>query len=201
MGSSTLIDMVGSILISGFLLLAAVQLDEKSIQNTFDSQVNLTVQQNMTSLVEDLEYDFRKIGYCENAAKLSSSSANIFIQKGDTSKIWFLTDASNVGNVDTVKYWLGTTAIPGSANPSVRMLYRQVNSNPPTGSNLGVTQFNLKYFGTLGTQLSTPFGAPNQAQVIEVTVEIEATSAYDTNYSSNFATWRQTRLVSRNMKR
>ncbi len=201
MGTTTLIDLAGSFLVSGLLLLTALQLDQKSIQTTFDSQAGLTVQQNMVDLVEYLQYDFRKIGYCRNASKLPNSSVSAFIQKGDTSTIWFLADASNSGNVDTVKYWLGTSEIPGSANPRVRLLYRQVNSGVPMGSNLGVTEFKIQYFDAFGIPIPTPFGAPNQAQYIVLAVRLEPVAAFNADYSSNFVIWRQTRMVSRNLRR
>ncbi len=201
MGTTTLIDLAGSFLISGLLLLTALQLDQKSIQTTFDSQAGLTVQQNMVGLIEILQYDFRKIGYCATAGKLPNSAANTFIQKGDTSTIWFLADVTNSGNVDTVKYWLDTASVPGAANPRVRLLYRQVNSGVPMGSNLGVTQFNIRYFDAFGNQIPTPFGAPNQAQYIVLTIRLEPVAAFNADYSSNFVIWRQTRMVSRNLRR
>ena len=201
MGSATLIDLAGSFLVSGMLLLAALQLDQKSIQTTFDSQAGLTVQQNIVDMVEYLQYDFRKIGYCKVAAKLPNSGANTFIQKGDTNIIWFLADVTNSGNADTVKYWLDTSVISGSPNPRVRSLYRQVNSGVPTGSNLGVTQFDIQYFDAFGNQIQTPFGAPNQAQSVVLTIRLEPVAAYDSDYSSNFVIWRQTRMVSRNLRR
>ncbi len=201
MGSATLIDIAGSFLVSGMLLLTALQLDQKSIQTTFDSQAGLTVQQNLVDVVEYLQYDFRKIGYCQVAAKLPNSAVNTFIQKGDTSTIWFLTDVNNSGNVDTLKYWLDTAAIPGSANPRARLLYRQVNEDIPTGSNLGVTQFEIQYFDAFGNQIQTPFGAPNQTQYIILTIRLEPVASYNSDYSSNFAVWRQTRMVSRNLSR
>ena len=202
MGSSTLIDIVSSMLISGLLLLVAIRMDEKSIRNTFDSQASLTVQQNLTSLVESLEYDFRKIGYCRKPERLPSADEPLFIQQGDTSSISFLTDVADTGSVDTVKYWLGNTPIAGCPNTKVRMLYRKVNSGPAVGSNLGITQFYLRYINTSGDTLPpTPFVAPSQVQVIEITIRVEPTAAYDTAYSSNYAVWRQTRLVSRNLQR
>ncbi|HQT92259.1 MAG TPA: hypothetical protein PL001_09575, partial [Candidatus Kryptobacter bacterium] len=100
-----------------------------------------------------------------------------------------------------VKYWLGTAAIPGAANPRVRLLYRQVNSGVPMGSNLGVTQFNIQYFDAFGAQIPTPFGAPNQVQYIVLTVRLEPVAAFNADYSSNFVIWRQTRMVSRNLRR
>lgn len=201
MGTTTLIDLAGSFLISGMLLLTALQLDQKSIQTTYDSQAGLTVQQNMVSLIEYLQYDFRKVGYCKNPFKLPNSDANIFIQKGDTSTIWFLSDVSNTGNVDTVKYWFGTTPVPGCPNPAVRLLYRQVNSGAPVASNLGVTEFKIQYYDALGNQIATPFVAPNQAQYIVLTVGMEPVTSYNSDYSSNFMIWRQTRMVSRNLSR
>jgi hypothetical protein len=201
MGSTTLIDLAGSFLVSGLLLLTALQLDQKSIQTTFDSQAGLTVQQNMVELIQYLQYDFRKIGYCSVASKLPNTAVSTFIQKGDTNTIWFLADVNNSGNVDTVKYWLDETPIPGSANPRVRMLYRQINSGVPMGSNLGVTQFELQYFDAFGNEIPTPFGAPNQAQYIVLNIRLEPVAAYNADYSSNFIIWRQTRMVSRNLSR
>lgn len=201
MGTSTLIDLAGSFLVSGLVLLAALQLDQKSIQTTFDSQAGLTVQENMVNLIEFLQYDFRKIGYCSIPGKLPNSAVDTFIQKGDTSTIWFLADVTNSGRVDTVKYWLGQTPVPGSANPKVRMLYRQINSGVPMGSNLGVTQFNIEYFDAFGNQISTPFGAPNTVQYIVLTIRLEPVASFNADYSSNFVIWRQTRMVSRNLRR
>ena len=66
MGSSTILDIISSMLISGFLLLTALHMDEQSVKTTFYSETNLTVQENLTSLVENLEYDFRRMGYCAN---------------------------------------------------------------------------------------------------------------------------------------
>ncbi len=201
MGSSTLIDLAGSFLVSGLLLLTALHLDQKSIQTTFDSQAGLTVQQNMVELIEFFQYDFRKIGYCKDADKLPASSVNLFIQRGDSSEIWFLADVSNSGRVDTVKYWLGNSSIPGAANPRVRWLYRQINSNPPISSNLGITELNIQYFDAFGGKIVTPLGAPNQVQYIVLTVRMEPVGAINSDYSSNFITWRQTRMVSRNLLR
>ncbi len=199
MGSSTMIDIISSFLISGILLLVALRMNERAIKNTYYSEENLTVQQNMTSLVESLEYDFRKIGYCRNATLLRDPSR--FIQYGDTNSISFLTDVNNDGNVDTVKYWLGNNPILGCQNPNARMLYRQVDNGPAVASNLGITEFHIAYFNTFGGQLSTPFGAPNQAQVIRITIMVQPAAAYDTTFATNFSLWQQTRLVSRNLKR
>lgn len=199
MGSSTLIDIVSSMLISGFLLVTALHMDEQSVKTTYYSETNLTVQQNLTSLVENLEYDFRKMGYC--ADPTLQPKTYMYIVEGDTNYIWFLADLDNAGVLDTVKYYLGNTPIPGCANKNVRMLYRQIDGNPPFGSNLGVAQFSLRYLDGFGQPVPTPIYAPSQVQMVEITLKIEPTAAYgDTSYTQNFALWRQTRLISRNLK-
>jgi len=60
MGTTTLIDIIGSMLIGSLLLLVALRLNDQATKNTFDCQEQLTVQQNITFLVEALGADFRK---------------------------------------------------------------------------------------------------------------------------------------------
>ncbi len=199
MGSSTLIDIVSSMLISGFLLVTALQMDQQSVKTTYYSETNLTVQQNLTSLVENLEYDFRKMGYCANPDL--QPKTYMYVVKGDSNYIWFVADLADTGALDTVKYYLGDTPIPNCPNKNVRMLYRQIDSNPPFGSNLGVAQFSLKYLDGFGQPIQPPIVAPSQVQMVEITLKVEPTAAYgDTSYTQNFALWRQTRLISRNLK-
>lgn len=194
-----MIDIVSSMLISGFLLVTALRMDQQSVKNTYYSETNLTVQQNLTSLVENLEYDFRKMGYC--ADPNVQPKPYMYVVKGDSNYIWFVADLYNNGTLDTVKYYLGSDSIPGCANKHVRMLYRQVNSGPAVGSNLGVAEFKLKYLDGFGQPLEPPITAPSQVQMVEITLKIEPTAAYgDTSYDQNFALWRQTRLISRNLK-
>ncbi len=197
MGSSTLLDIVSSMLISGLLLFVALQMDAKSVQNTFDSQASLTVQQNLTSLVESLEYDFRKIGYCKKPNIVPQSDE--FIQSGDSNSVSFLSDIADSGRLDTVKYWLGSDTIPSCPNKNVRMLYRQVDSGPRLASNLGITEFKLRYFDSSGNPLQPPIGSPNGVQLMDITIRIEPTASYNANYDSIYAVWRQTRLVSQNL--
>jgi hypothetical protein len=198
MGSSTLIDIVSSMLIGGLLLVVAIRMDEQATKNTYDSEASLTVQQNLTSLIENIEYDFRKIGYCKNP-NLTTDPA-MYILYGDSDSISFIADLNNVGKLDTVTWYLGGP-VQGSPNPAIRMLYRKVDNNPVMGSNLGVTEFSLAYFETFGQQLPGYIGgSPDPPQLIQLTVKVEPTAAYDSSYSSNYAIWRQTRLISRNLR-
>jgi hypothetical protein len=201
-GSATMLDIIGSMVIGSLLLLSALAMNEKATSNTFQAQSSLTVQQNITSIVENLEWDFRLIGYCRNNDTLS---ANSFIISGDTNSVTFQADVNNDGIVDTLSWYLEPWQIPGCPNPNARILVRKVSGqNGVAGvdsSNLGVTQFSLAYFNELGDTVHTPFvGDTAGVQVIQVTVTVQPVASYaDTLNRQVFSTWRQTRLVSKNL--
>ena len=63
MGFSTLIDILGSTIIGGMLLMILLRLNDASVQNTYVYGGDLMVQQNLVEVVRLLEHDFRKIGF------------------------------------------------------------------------------------------------------------------------------------------
>lgn len=202
MGSNVMLDIVGSMVIGGLLLLVALRMDEKATQNTFQSQANLTMQQNLTSLVENIEYDFRQIGYCSNPDAYPDvlPFPYKYVVFGDTSAIWFVTDTRNSGRLDTVKYYMGG---PDSLtpNPHDYKFYRQVNNGPAVWSSLGVTQFKLRYLDAIGDSVSVPFTGQSSTQLVEVNLRVEPVALYgDTTYKNVYAVWRQTKLVSKNLQ-
>lgn len=196
-----MLDILSSMIISGLLLLSALSMNERATSNTFETEASLTVQQNITSIVENLEWDFRLIGYCAN----DTIPANTFIISGDTNEITFQADVNNDGSMDTVSWDMEPWRIPGCPNPNVRMLVRKVSGingvSQVDSSNLGVTEFRLRYFNELGDTVGTPFiGDTAGVQVIEVTVTVQPVNAYaDTSNKRIFSTWRETRLVSKNL--
>ncbi len=194
-----MIDIVGSLLIGGMLLVLTMKMDENSVRTTYETQENLTVQQNLTSLIQNVEFDFRRIGYRRNGG---APPANQCILYGRGDSIAFLADLGDSGTMNTVRWYLGGK-IPGSSNPNLRMLYRQVDAAPPTGANLGVADFQLDYLDAFGVPVDTPYiaGAPGPPNLIRLTIKVEPTAAYDTAFATNFAVWRETRLVSRNLIR
>jgi len=109
--------------------------------------------------------------------------------------------------MDTVSWFINPTPMPLSIcpNPNVRLLVRQVaypNGNVETeSSNLGVTDFSLAYFNSLGGNIQPPFrGDTAGVQVIELTVTVQPVASYaDTANKHVFSTWKQTRLVSKNL--
>ncbi len=194
MGMVAIIDALGSIAIGGFLMLTLFRMNSASAENTYHYTGELTVQENMVSIVKLLEHDFRKIGYCEDPTKIFPSKA---IQLADTSEITFLTDVDFDGDVDVVRYYLGPASeLTETPNPDDRMLYRSVNGNP-VAANLGVTRFYITYFGYVGTSLATPLASPTGIFSMQIDIRVENTAAFGDEY--RYAYWRQVRLSSRNL--
>ncbi|MEW6195714.1 MAG: hypothetical protein AB1521_11225 [Bacteroidota bacterium] len=196
MGFSTLIDILGSMIVGGMLLLILFRLNDAAIENTFNYGGDLIVQQNLVEVVQLLEYDFRKIGYCKDWEKIPNPTTAIL--SADSTSINFLTDVDSDENVDTVHYYLGSRdSLTSTPNPNDRILYRVVNHDAPAGANLGVTQFRLLYFDALGDTIHFPITVPGQIHTMQINITIESTVAYDNKYSSVF--WRQIRLAARNL--
>lgn len=206
MGSSTLLDILGSTLIGGMLLLILFRVNDATVENNFMYGGELIVQQNLVAVVELIEYDFRKIGYCEDWEKLSNPL--LYIISADSNSIKFRTDLDSDGNVDSLWYYSGPVSeIPETPNPRDRYLYRVENDDKPIGTNLGITEFNMVYYDALGKKLSSPVASPDLIQMIEINVRVEDVYGYDTGnfekddldmYASAF--WRQIRLAARNLK-
>jgi hypothetical protein len=196
MGFATLLDIIGSMIIGGILMSIAWRLNDASTEKTYNYSGELTLQQNLKTIVEMIEYDFRKIGYCDVPGSLPDT-----ITYADANKINFYTDLkplNGVANMDLVSYYLGPTSECSSTpNPRDRILYRVENNATPKASNLGVTQFRLVYMDALGDTLDVPVADPNLIKTIEINVAVESVAAYDTLYSH--AIWRQIRMASRNI--
>jgi len=210
MGFSTLIDILGSSLIGGMILLILLRMNDASVESHFISSGELIVQSNLVAIVDLLEYDLRKVGYCEDWDEIPDPA--VAILEASESSITFLTDVAQSeaiqtgdGIVDTLKYWIGNAndaEVLGTPNPRDKLLYRQVNNNTPFSANLGLTQFKLKYFDTLGNELTSfPSNPPLGIMTLQIDVTVENTAAYgdeaeeDVYSKDRSAFYRQIRLA------
>jgi type II secretory pathway component PulJ len=202
MGFSDLIDLAGSILIGGLIMLILFRMNDAAVENVYNNGGELNLQQNLSVTARVLENDFRKIGYCANWQKIPDPSKSILL--ADSNRIKFLTDIDKNGSgpdgvVDTMYYYLGPTSeLTQTPNPRDRLLYRVVNNETPRGVNLGVTQFKLVYFDALGDTINFPITVPSEVYSLEINISVENVAGYDEKYSSAF--WRQVRLVARNLR-
>ena len=201
MGFNVLLDIIGSVIIGGMLLLILFRLSDSATENAFNYTGELSSQQNLAVVVQILESDLRKIGYCANWEKIPDPSKSIL--EADSNKISFISDilpeGAPDGNIDTVTYYLGPASeLASTPNPRDRLLYRVIDNKSDGGVNLGITEFKLIYFDALGDTLPFPITAPGAITSMEINVAVENTAGYDNKYSSVF--WRQIRLAARNLK-
>lgn len=197
MGFSSLIDIVGSSIIGGMLLLMLFNINDSATENSYTYMSELTVQEALVEVVALIEFDFRKIGYCNDWTKIPDPTRAILAAGANS--ISFITDTDNNGIVDTLSYYLGATSeLTQTPNPRDRYLYRVINSEAAIGANLGITQFDLEYFDALGNPINLPITQPSEIFTMRISVTVENIAAYDENYSNAF--WRQIRLAARNLR-
>lgn len=203
MGSSSLIDIIGSLIVAGMLLIIALRMNSAAIETTAVYNQNAVLQSNITALVGMIEEDFRKIGYCRDWRKIPDPSRAIRIAKADEFRFW--TDIGNDGTLDSIRYYLGPTSeLLDTPNPRDRYLYRQVNNETPRPINLGVTQFDLRFRDAENDPISFPVPDTRLVYYMEITVALETAEPYEQTFVNDTSQyqvfWRQIRLVTKNLR-
>ena len=196
MGTNVILDIIGSIIIGGILMLSIFRVNNSSTEDLYRGSGNLVAQTNLATVVQILETDFRRIGYCADWKQIPIPTEAIL--NADSVGIRYLTDVDKDGVVDTMYYYFDhATDIPGTPNPRDRFLYRVVNNETPVGINLGVTQFKMEYYNALGTKLNFPIADPREIYTMQIDITVEDVAAYDEKYQTIF--WRQIRMAARNL--
>ena len=167
-----MLDILGSFVIGGMVLLAVVTLNSGMTGSAVQMTMDLMVQENMVELTREVEYDFHKIGY-----RVSNDTV---ITLADSTGITFLADIDDDGNVDFVRYYLGSpNELTSTPNTEDRLLYRVVNSETPKSSNMGVVAFDLKYYDASGNETSVL----GDIRGINVSLDVESPFPYsDTTF-------------------
>ena len=209
MGFSSLLDILGSTIVGGLLLLILIRLTLASVQNNYDYNGERIVQRDLTAVVQLLEYDFRKIGYCAKYANLASYQDSL-IQRATDTTISFYTDlpttAAPYGDsiLDKVYYYTGpTSGLSATPNPKDRVLYRVVNNGTPSAVNLGVSLFKLTYYDQYGNVIHPSGIPPYNPPIASIQIDVAVSNSYayyDPNNPNNTystaktAFWRQIRM-------
>jgi len=217
MGFSTLLDILGSTVIGGLLLMILLRMNDAAIENNYTFNGEKIVQQNLVELVKLLEYDFRKIGYCSDETQITNPADAIIYASEDT--ISFQTDIVTSpgtfgdGILDTLSYFLSPdSTLISTPNPNDKLLYRYIKGQPLRGSNLGVTQFKLTYFDAFGNLISYDTlsnrknsGVPLGIISLQIDITMENPYSYNEDYGDDYGSdkkviWRQIRLAARNFR-
>ncbi|MFA6598467.1 MAG: hypothetical protein WCS69_12135 [Ignavibacteriaceae bacterium] len=197
MGYSTILDIIGAMVIGGILLLTLFRVNENTVQNFFYYNADFILQRDLVDIIMIVEGDLRRIGYCANPDNLIPPNRTII--HADSNSIAFVTDLNRTGKLDTLEYRIGTPEdLPGTPNPRDVPLYRIINNANQSRSVTGiVTEFNLVYFTVLGDTLPYPIVNPGEIATMELSIKVENAAAINQNFSNAY--WRQVRLASKNL--
>jgi len=147
-----LLDLLGSTLIAGILFLLIFKLNVYTSNANYYSDNELRLQQNVKTLAEVINNDFRKIGYNYNGTAIVTAQPR---------RIKFYADMDAPGTfghgiVDFVEYYLGdSTEATGTANQRDKVLYRVINNTDTLGGpTLGLVDLKFSYLDAQGIQTS-----------------------------------------------
>jgi Tfp pilus assembly protein PilW len=165
-----IIDLLGSIVIAGILLLMMFNAEVYQSSTGFASDSELQMQQNARTLADIVSYDLRKIGY--------ECKTNPFLA-ADSERVSFYADMDRDGTQDIVTYFVSDTSYARSTkNPNDRVLIRVVNNDSIAGPSLGLTKIKFSYFDDVGTPV-TDF---NQISFIKAELWIESIEPVNDKY-------------------
>ena len=167
------LNLIGSIIIGGMMLLIINNYNSSLSQTSHERTLDAITTYSASGIAKLIEYDFNRMG-------LRVPQTDTIISRADSSRIIFLSDIDNNGNIDIVEYVL---SIPdeasGTENPRDRILYRRVNNEPLRDAALGVTRFRIRYFNKLGNITTNV----TQIKSFEIILWVESTFPYDDRYS------------------
>jgi len=197
MGYSTILDIIGAMVIGGIMLVTLFRVNNNTMQSYFYYNADFILQRDLVDIIMIVERDLRRIGYCADPNNLIPP--NMTILSADSNAISFVTDLSKTGKYDTLAYRTGTpNDLTGTPNPRDVPLYRIINNANQSRSVTGiVTQFRLVYFSALGDTIRSPIVNPGQIATMELSIKVENAAAINQNYSNAY--WRQVRLASKNL--
>jgi hypothetical protein len=179
MGFQVLVDLVGAMLVGGLFFLSLLTFNAQNSETKRTYRDEITSQANLMSVVEELEANFRTIGYC----KVRSAMTSPVVIDAGADYISFQTDFAMSGTgegdgvPDTISYRLGHEVVT-AGNPKVRMLYRKEGGGAEIGANLGITTFDLQYIKFDGDTLSRPVAATRLKEIAAVQVTVEVVNLY-----------------------
>lgn len=194
MGFTTIIDILGAIIIGGIVLMNLLNMNQNVVQAESMYGHDKSLQVDVVILATIMDRDFGLLGYCGDYTKMDST-AIIF---GDSVSIRFLADVDNNGIFDTLYYFTSdTAALSHTPNPRDRILYRQLNSNPPFVVANNITEFNLKYLDTFSNEQPIPINLNTIVNYVRIAFKVEDPFAYSEEYTE--ALWRRLTVTANNL--
>jgi hypothetical protein len=201
MGTSTILDILGSIMIGGLLLLNINRLQLSANTHTAQFNMEAIVERNLVDVFAMMENDLLKIGYLRGQENISYTGQVILT--ADTNKIVFLADVNDNGVFDTIEYSVGNrSSLTQTANVADLPFYRKENGVGGMNTNFGITQFRMEFFDYTGNKLTTPVSNRGMIATLSLTVAVESPYISDANFPDYNAKafWKQIRLAIPNLR-
>jgi len=198
MGFSTIIDVLGSLIIGGLLLLILMRLNGTVTEHYYITGSDRNLQRSLAETAILIEKDFRKMGFCADPYKITETMDIVIV--GDSDFISFYTDVDKDENLDIITYFVSdTNALAATKNPRDKILYRQINSDTPLMISTNITRFLLEYYDVFGNKLTSPVASPGNITHMKISMRVEDPEAYNEQYSNAY--WQQVRLTSKNLRK
>lgn len=194
MGFTTIIDILGATIIGGIVLMNLLNMNQNVVQaeSMYGHDKNLQI--DVVILATIMDRDFGLMGYCGDFTKMDTTA----IIYGDSVSIRFRADVDNNGEFDTLYYFTSdTAALSHTPNPRDRILYRQLNTNPPFVVANNITEFNLKYYDTFSNEQSIPINLDVIVNYVKISFKVEDPFAYSEEYTE--ALWRRLTVTANNL--
>ena len=167
---SIVLDLVGSVIIAGILLLMMFNANTYQSNARFASDSELQMQQNAKTLADILSYDLRKIGY--------ECKTNPFLV-ADSERVSYYADMNRDGTPDVVTYIISDTSQAiSTTNPEDRVLIRIVNNDTIAGPSLGLTKIRFSYYNDGGI----PTSDFNEIDFVKAELWVESVEAIENEY-------------------
>jgi hypothetical protein len=210
MGASTLLDIIGSFIVFGMLLLSGLGMDLNAINDRFAYNTAVNLQLQLVSLTAQIESDFQKIGYDPTQITLTNPSSSA-VRYGLLNDFRFAGDMNNDGVIDSVEYLLGPSQ--NLSNPAIRILVRKFWDGSNAANNrvdsikANVTQLNFTYYRVnTDSQIDPPVGDSTGVGMIRLSLSLQSpdkftgSAVYEQTDTSLYSVyWKQFEIVSKNM--
>lgn len=174
---SSHLDIIGSVIIAGMIILNFAFFMGERTESQIESTNKITAQTDMSDVTSTLRFDLRKVGYgCDSNAVL----------RADANCLIFRSDLENDGKIDTIGYYFGA-ANTLISEKGESLLYRIVNGQKQRGQDIGLTDFQFRFFtsSNFGAFTETTSLADIKAIGVSLRLRSDMKAGGDYQYSTN----------------
>ena len=191
---SSMLDMVGSAIIFGVLILTVARVQGNLNSTMYQNTFNLNTQTEAVLLARQIEYDLTKAGYRVTGAKILIA---------DSTRIAFKGALTYGGTVDSIAYYPGSEDTT-TTNPHDFRFVRYAASKGGLSQRLGMTYFSISYYDSLNNLMPTPVTGADRFAIRGIHVKfrvesLEPVTDASTRDSSYYAVYWEKLIYPRNL--